>query len=182
MFIEGMALLLLGWMPYAWDLSADLASRYGIVSAGTSDIMREIYITCVFVGLLTIHDTIVSLPFSLYSTFVVEEKHGFNKTVLYVSFLCIYNHPNSQQSPSIHYLDYRPLLSRQGDIFGSHHGPGLSYSCSCGQGGATRRPPLLLLCVGVPLCHVDRPHDYLPYLDRPSIQQVYPASGGRALR
>lgn len=81
MFIEGMALLLLGWLPYAWDLSADLASRYGIVSEGTSDIMREIYITCIFVGLLTIHDTIVSLPFNLYSTFVVEEKHGFNKTV-----------------------------------------------------------------------------------------------------
>lgn len=38
-------------------------------------------VTCVFTVLLSLHDTVLCLPFGLYSTFVVEQKHGFNKTV-----------------------------------------------------------------------------------------------------
>lgn len=34
----------------------------------------------VFVGILVFGSTIPSLPLSVYSTFVLEEKHGFNKT------------------------------------------------------------------------------------------------------
>lgn len=34
----------------------------------------------IFVGILTLISTIVSLPFSWYGTFVLEEKYGFNKT------------------------------------------------------------------------------------------------------
>jgi len=34
------------------------------------------------VVLMTLVDTLTSLPFNLYSTFVVEQKHGFNKTTL----------------------------------------------------------------------------------------------------
>ncbi|MEX0685440.1 MAG: M48 family metallopeptidase [Balneolales bacterium] len=33
-----------------------------------------------YIGLLMLGQTILSLPFSLYSTFVIEEKYGFNKT------------------------------------------------------------------------------------------------------
>ena len=32
--------------------------------------------------LMTIYSTVFSLPFELYSTFVVEQKHGFNKQSL----------------------------------------------------------------------------------------------------
>jgi len=34
----------------------------------------------VYIGLLILAKSILSLPFSLYSTFVIEEKYGFNKT------------------------------------------------------------------------------------------------------
>ena len=34
----------------------------------------------IFLGLLTVISTILSLPQSLYMTFVIEEKYGFNKT------------------------------------------------------------------------------------------------------
>ncbi len=36
----------------------------------------------VYIGLLLLLKTIISLPFSLYSTFVIEEKFGFNRTTL----------------------------------------------------------------------------------------------------
>ncbi len=34
----------------------------------------------IFIGVLILAKTIISLPFSIYSTFVIEEKFGFNKT------------------------------------------------------------------------------------------------------
>jgi len=34
-----------------------------------------------FVGILILAQTIISLPFSIYSTFVIEERFGFNKTM-----------------------------------------------------------------------------------------------------
>eukprot|EP01035_Chromulina_nebulosa_P021089 gene21089-27328_t len=36
--------------------------------------------------LSTVHDTIISLPFAFYGTFVVEQKHGFNKTTVALFF------------------------------------------------------------------------------------------------
>lgn len=36
----------------------------------------------IFIGVLVIAKSIISLPFSLYSTFVIEERFGFNKTDL----------------------------------------------------------------------------------------------------
>ena len=35
-----------------------------------------------YIGIIIALKTIVSLPFSLYSTFVIEEKFGFNRTTL----------------------------------------------------------------------------------------------------
>jgi STE24 endopeptidase len=34
-----------------------------------------------FVFLLNVFNTVTNFPFSIYSTFVLEEKHGFNKQV-----------------------------------------------------------------------------------------------------
>jgi len=48
-----------------WARSFD----YGVIATGL-----------IFIGALVIAKTIISLPFSLYSTFVIEERFGFNKT------------------------------------------------------------------------------------------------------
>lgn len=81
MFMEGFALLLLGWLPFIWDLAIDVVSRLGVISNESSDFKRELFVTTAFVFMIALHDTVITLPFALYSTFVVEEKHGFNKTV-----------------------------------------------------------------------------------------------------
>ena len=43
-----------------------------------------------FMVLCVVYSTITSLPWSLYSTFVVEERHGFNKQVkeIFYFFRC----------------------------------------------------------------------------------------------
>tara|TARA_B100001989_G_C24530845_1_gene461529 strand:- start:425 stop:1582 length:1158 start_codon:yes stop_codon:yes gene_type:complete len=46
---------------------------------------NNIIIGLLFFGLLTLITDIISLPFSIYSTFVIEEKFGFNKTT-YATF------------------------------------------------------------------------------------------------
>ncbi|MBI72101.1 MAG: peptidase M48 [Candidatus Marinimicrobia bacterium] len=47
---------------------------------------NKIIIGLLFFGLLTLITDIISLPFSIYRTFVIEEKFGFNKTT-YSTFL-----------------------------------------------------------------------------------------------
>lgn len=42
-----------------------------------------------FMGILILANSIISLPFSLYNTFVIEEKFGFNKTTLKTFFIDI---------------------------------------------------------------------------------------------
>ncbi len=41
---------------------------------------NEIFIALIFFGIIAIASDIIGLPFSYYSTFVIEEKFGFNKT------------------------------------------------------------------------------------------------------
>ncbi|MBJ12159.1 MAG: peptidase M48 [Candidatus Marinimicrobia bacterium] len=41
---------------------------------------NEIFLGLIFFGIIFIVQDIVSLPFSIYSTFVIEEKFGFNRT------------------------------------------------------------------------------------------------------
>ena len=86
MLMVNVALLLLGYMPYVWDMGTATAVKYGLVAVGTSALRREIIFTIIFLFLTTIHDTVIGLPFSLYRNFVVEEKHGFNKTTLGLFF------------------------------------------------------------------------------------------------
>lgn len=42
--------------------------------------LGDIWTGLTFIGLLILAKTIISLPFSIYSTFVIEERFGFNKT------------------------------------------------------------------------------------------------------
>ncbi len=69
---ESTALLLLGSMPWAWDLSARLAGKWG---KGKD----EYVVSLIFMGLNMAFENVINLPFALYSTFVVESRHGFNK-------------------------------------------------------------------------------------------------------
>ncbi|HET8803865.1 MAG TPA: M48 family metallopeptidase [Aequorivita sp.] len=48
---------------------------------------NEIIIALVFFGIIMIASDILSTPFSYYSTFVIEEKYGFNKTTRKTFFL-----------------------------------------------------------------------------------------------
>ena len=48
---------------------------------------NQIVIALIFFGILGLVMDIVNTPFSLYNTFVIEEKYGFNKTTLKTFFL-----------------------------------------------------------------------------------------------
>lgn len=89
-FCETVLFILLGYLPYAWDLSTQVVHHFGVSSSNNnssySDLFEEICITWVFILLLTLLDTAINLPFSLYSTFVVEQRHGFNKSTLALFF------------------------------------------------------------------------------------------------
>jgi len=87
MFIESLVLSLLGYLPYLWDQSTNACRYLGVCdNSYYSALSQEIAITIVFLALSTVHDTIISLPFALYGTFVVEQKHGFNKTTVALFF------------------------------------------------------------------------------------------------
>jgi hypothetical protein len=79
--LESVAFLLLGFLPYAWDKSAELGESYFGWTAED-----EIKVSLIFLLLTTIVGTITALPFELYSTFQIEKKHGFNKQTLGLFF------------------------------------------------------------------------------------------------
>eukprot|EP00934_Nitzschia_sp_Nitz4_P001831 Nitzschia sp. Nitz4//scaffold264_size26629//19172//20688//NITZ4_008238-RA/size26629-augustus-gene-0.10-mRNA-1//-1//CDS//3329544809//1831//frame0 len=79
--VESVVFLLIGFLPYIWDLSTSLAQS----TFGWSP-QEEIKISLIFLLLTTIVGTITSLPFELYSTFQIERKHGFNKQTMGLFF------------------------------------------------------------------------------------------------
>lgn len=70
---ETTIILLVGGIPFLWNISGKLIAKYGYGEE------HEIIQTLVFTILASIYSVITSFPWSLYSTFVIEEKHGFNK-------------------------------------------------------------------------------------------------------
>jgi STE24 endopeptidase len=80
--LESLSFLLVGFMPYLWDLSMAKGQAW----FGWSEQDHEIWISLIFVGIVTIVGTITSLPFSLWSTFMIEQKHGFNQQTLGLFF------------------------------------------------------------------------------------------------
>ncbi|MDH4199167.1 MAG: M48 family metallopeptidase [Spirochaetia bacterium] len=83
-----------GFVTHTFDLALILGFWFlggfndvdGIVrNAGYSPIITGI----IYIGALVILNALVSLPFQIYSTFVIEEKYGFNRTTVktYVSDL-----------------------------------------------------------------------------------------------
>ena len=75
------ATLLYFYMPWLWDKSVQILESFGL------DETHEIKITILFFLLDSIKDTVLGLPWSLYSTFVIEERHGFNKQTLGLFFM-----------------------------------------------------------------------------------------------
>ncbi|KAI1294482.1 hypothetical protein EDD11_008119 [Mortierella claussenii] len=67
----------LDFMPWLWNLCGEI--MFKLTGYGSE---YEITQSIIFFVALTIFSTIIGLPFNLYSTFVVEERHGFNKQTL----------------------------------------------------------------------------------------------------
>lgn len=63
----------LGYQKF-WSLSALALSQLGFVPGE-----NEILMSLMFTLLMSIFSTVTGLPFTIYSTFVLEERHGFNK-------------------------------------------------------------------------------------------------------
>nr|XP_058962488.1 CAAX prenyl protease 1 homolog [Pocillopora verrucosa] len=74
--VETTLILLLGGIPFLWRISGLLISKFGY----STDYEITQSLAFLLIGML--FSTITDLPWSLYSTFVIEEKHGFNKQTL----------------------------------------------------------------------------------------------------
>ncbi|XP_076078536.1 CAAX prenyl protease 1 homolog [Mytilus galloprovincialis] len=74
--IESTLILIFGGIPFMWKVSTDSIEYFGY---GPD---YEILLSIVFMLYAQLYSTITSQPWSLYSTFVLEEKHGFNKQTL----------------------------------------------------------------------------------------------------
>uniref|UniRef100_A0A6G1SBR6 CAAX prenyl protease n=1 Tax=Aceria tosichella TaxID=561515 RepID=A0A6G1SBR6_9ACAR len=65
-------------MPYFWQLSHQIMT--GTFGLSRSDSIEwEIFQSLVFTFITSIVSTLVNLPVSIYNTFFLEQKHGFNK-------------------------------------------------------------------------------------------------------
>ncbi|XP_063381980.1 CAAX prenyl protease 1 homolog [Cydia fagiglandana] len=61
------------WIAVAWFESENISKSLYV----SPD--REIFVTCVFMTIVTLFNYVINLPFKIYGTFVLEQKHGFNK-------------------------------------------------------------------------------------------------------
>lgn len=64
--------------PYFWNISGDIMTNTFYMTRDPS-IEREIFQSLVFTFVTSLSSTIINLPLSIYSTFILEERHGFNK-------------------------------------------------------------------------------------------------------
>jgi STE24 endopeptidase len=81
MFVHSLALMLLGALPWLWGVSGDVTRWVGL------DASNEMWQSIAFVVLAEFYSTLVHLPFELYSTFVIEQRFGFNKQSLALFFV-----------------------------------------------------------------------------------------------
>jgi len=80
MFVHNMALMIVGALPWLWNVSADVALWVGLDES-------ETWQSIVFVAIAELYSILIHTPFELYSTFVIEEKFGFNKQTLFIFFV-----------------------------------------------------------------------------------------------
>ncbi|KAL0846082.1 hypothetical protein Bca101_019328 [Brassica carinata] len=72
------AILFFGILPWFWKISGDFLPMVGL------DPENEILHTLSFLAGVMTWSQITDLPFSLYSTFVIESRHGFNKQTIWM--------------------------------------------------------------------------------------------------
>ncbi|EGF77279.1 hypothetical protein BATDEDRAFT_17759 [Batrachochytrium dendrobatidis JAM81] len=63
-------------LPWVWTYAGNLRARLGY------GVEAEILQSVIFAGVCVLASTVINLPLSLYYTFVLEVKHGFNKQTL----------------------------------------------------------------------------------------------------
>lgn len=61
------------WIYVVWLKSENIATTFNI----STD--KEIIISCIFMTCVTLFNFVINIPFTIYGTFVLEQKHGFNK-------------------------------------------------------------------------------------------------------
>ena len=81
-FAEGLLVVSAGGLPWAWATSGLLLERAAQALGPSKWLSGEIAQTVMFVQLLSVVSTVTELPWGLYSTFVIEQRHGFNKQTL----------------------------------------------------------------------------------------------------
>lgn len=65
-------------MPYFWTLSHKIMTEtFGLNRTGSLE--WEIFQSLVFIFITSCASTFINLPISIYNTFVIEQRHGFNK-------------------------------------------------------------------------------------------------------
>ncbi|XP_052903296.1 CAAX prenyl protease 1 homolog [Anopheles moucheti] len=65
--------LYFGFMAIVWARSVEISVNIGL------NPKSEIHVGCLFALLLNVIQVLKDMPFKIYGTFVLEEKHGFNK-------------------------------------------------------------------------------------------------------
>ena len=66
------------WYVAIWNWTDGLLASFGLCA--DKPYVNDIMQAYIFSILTTLLESVINLPFSLYSTFVIEEKYGFNKT------------------------------------------------------------------------------------------------------
>ncbi|KAJ3101428.1 CAAX prenyl protease 1 [Phlyctochytrium planicorne] len=77
---QNLAVIIYDVLPYFWKISGELLQQAGL--EGERETLQSIVFVIIYITL----STLVGIPFSLYSTFVIEERHGFNKQTLALFF------------------------------------------------------------------------------------------------
>ncbi|KAG7019021.1 CAAX prenyl protease 1-like protein [Cucurbita argyrosperma subsp. argyrosperma] len=74
------SILFFGVLPWFWKKSGEFVVLVGLNAE------NEILHTLSFLSGVMIWSQVTDLPFSLYSTFVIESRHGFNKQTIWLFF------------------------------------------------------------------------------------------------
>jgi STE24 endopeptidase len=83
--IESLAFLMYGVLPWMWELSEHLVG-----STWPSLQSNEYAVSISFALLTALVKVVEGIPWGLYFTFVIEERHGFNKQTLSLFFIDIF--------------------------------------------------------------------------------------------